>query len=177
MAAFKFIRQISTGKPIDKYGDGSAIREFTYVDDIVSGVVSAIDRPKGFLCVNLGGGATHTLNELIATVEKHVGREAVFNQMPDQKGDVPLTSADQGVAKAELGFVPTIGLDEGIRRTVEWYREYSAAPAEANGASSCCKGSNGHGPGHALQRPDSAGRWHPGFGTVAIFFLVALAAS
>jgi UDP-glucuronate 4-epimerase len=167
MAAFKFIKQISAGNPIDKYGDGRAIREFTYVDDIVSGVLNAIDRPKGFLCVNLGGGATHTLNELIATVEKHVGRKAVLNQMPDQKGDVPLTSADQAVAKAELGFVPTISLDEGIRRTVEWYREYSASSVQGNGICS----------DQARKDVDTPRRWHPGFGTVAIFFLVALAAN
>jgi UDP-glucuronate 4-epimerase len=126
MAAFKFIQRVSAGQPIDKYGDGSAIREFTYVDDIVSGVVAAVDRPDGFFCVNLGGGSTHTLNELIGFVEKHVGKPAVLNQMPDQPGDVPLTSADQTVAREKLGFAPTVGLDEGIRRTVEWFKEYTA---------------------------------------------------
>ncbi|CAD7942536.1 unnamed protein product [Amoebophrya sp. A25] len=127
MAAFKFIDKIGKGQPIDKYGDGSAIREFTYVDDIVNGVVLAIDKVptanKGYRLMNLGGGTTHTLNEFIATIEKHVGKEAIINQMPDQPGDVPITSACQKHAFAEVGFKPDISLDEGIRRTVAWYKD------------------------------------------------------
>ena len=77
MAAFKFIDRISNDIAIDKFGDGSMIREFTYIDDIVDGVIAAIERPvdreKGrFSKVNLGGGATHSLNEFIETIEKHV---------------------------------------------------------------------------------------------------------
>lgn len=124
MAAFKFIDCIHHGKPIDKYGDGSAIREFTYIDDIVDGVIASIDRIHPWLIVNLGGGATHSLNELISTIEKHMKTNANINQLPDQPGDVPLTSACQKVAKRELGFSPKITLDEGIRRTVEWYQAY-----------------------------------------------------
>mmetsp|Transcript_45754 Transcript_45754/g.118371 ORF Transcript_45754/g.118371 Transcript_45754/m.118371 type:complete len:327 (+) Transcript_45754:68-1048(+) len=124
MAAFKFINCIHNDKPIDKYGDGSAIREFTYIDDIVKGVVASIDTVSPWLVVNLGGGATHTLNDLIATIEKHVGKKAVINQMPNQPGDVQITSADQAIAKEKLGFAPEVAFDEGIRRTVEWYFEY-----------------------------------------------------
>lgn len=127
MAAFKFINSIQHGKPIDKYGDGSAVREFTYIDDIVDGIIQAIDRVHPWLVVNLGGGSTHTLNDFISTIEKHMGVKAAINQMPDQPGDVPLTSADQTVAKRELEFSPKVGLDEGIRRTVEWYRGYVEA--------------------------------------------------
>lgn len=128
MAAFKFIDRIERGEPIDKYGDGSAVREFTYIDDIVAGVIAAIDRSgeNGYCIANLGGGATHTLNDLIATIEKHMGKKAVINQMPDQPGDVALTSADQQEAQRLLGFKPQITLDEGIRRTVEWYRDFQA---------------------------------------------------
>eukprot|EP00926_Amoebophrya_sp_RCC4398_P002038 GSA120T00002860001.1 len=122
MAAFKFIQKIDKGEPIDKFGDGSAIREFTYVNDIVNGVVLSIDtvpQGNGFRVMNLGGGTTHTLNDFIATIEKH---PAAINQLPDQPGDVAITSADQKHAFAEVGFQPEISLDEGIRRTVEWYR-------------------------------------------------------
>merc|ERR1719262_1979710 len=125
MAAFKFINKIHKGQAIDKYGDGSMIREFTYIDDIVDGVVKACDTVSPFEIVNLGGGSTHTLNELIETIEKHVGKKAVINPLPMQPGDVPLTSACQKVAKRVLGFSPKVGLDEGIRRTVEWYMTYA----------------------------------------------------
>lgn len=127
MAIFKFIDKIYNGRAIDKYGDGSMIREFTYIDDIVDGVVKAVDTISPFEIVNLGGGSTHTLNELIETIEKHVGKKATINQLPMQPGDVPLTSADQTVAKRVLGFSPKIDFDEGIRRTVEWYMGYVGA--------------------------------------------------
>mmetsp|Transcript_70735 Transcript_70735/g.188653 ORF Transcript_70735/g.188653 Transcript_70735/m.188653 type:complete len:334 (+) Transcript_70735:98-1099(+) len=129
MAVYKFIDKIFRGEPIDRFGDGSAVREFTYVDDIVDGVLAAVDRPQDFAIVNLGGGATHTLAELISTVEKHCGRPAVINQMPQQAGDVDITSADQKEAQRILDFHPRISLDEGIRRTVEWYRQYKGIPA------------------------------------------------
>merc|ERR1712194_538022 len=115
MAAYKFIHKISKGDAIDKFGDGSMIREFTYIDDIIAGVLRAIDvQPTGgkVRLVNLGGGATHTLNNFISTIEKHVGKEAVINQMPVQPGDVEITSACQKLASAELGFKPEISLDE-----------------------------------------------------------------
>uniref|UniRef100_A0A0G4HR83 NAD(P)-binding domain-containing protein n=1 Tax=Chromera velia CCMP2878 TaxID=1169474 RepID=A0A0G4HR83_9ALVE len=131
MACFKFILAMDEGRKIDKYGDGSAVREFTFVSDIVDGVVAAIDKSgsNAWLVVNLGGGSTHTLNELIETIEKHVGKKAVINQMGDQPGDVPLTSADQTVASRELGFKPKVSLDEGVRRTVEWYEAFKKDPA------------------------------------------------
>jgi len=129
MAAFKFIDLISEDKTIDKYGDGSMVREFTYIDDIVDGVIGSIERlvsptkPR-FTKVNLGGGATHTLNEFIETIEKHIGKKAIINHMPNQPGDVKITSADQTVSKFELGFEPKVSLDEGIKRTVMWYNKY-----------------------------------------------------
>eukprot|EP00386_Alphamonas_edax_P012512 GDKI01039054.1.p1 GENE.GDKI01039054.1~~GDKI01039054.1.p1 ORF type:complete len:327 (-),score=95.13 GDKI01039054.1:37-1017(-) len=124
MAAYKFIERTFNRQPIDKYGDGSAVREFTYVSDIVSGVVSAIDTVSPFEIVNLGGGATHTLNEFIAAIEKHCGLPVIINQLPDQPGDVPVTSASQVNAQRVLKFNPHVTLDEGIRRTVEWYKSY-----------------------------------------------------
>lgn len=126
MAVFKFIDRLSKGQAIDKYGDGSMIREFTYIDDIVNGVIAAIDTVSPFEIVNLGGGSTHTLNELIATVEKHVGKQAILNVLPVQPGDVQCTSACQKNAKRVLKFQPSISLDEGIRRTVEWYNGWTS---------------------------------------------------
>lgn len=131
MAVFKFVDKISKGEAIDKFGDGSAIREFTYIDDIVDGVIASIDTISEFECVNLGGGSTHTLSELIATVEKHVGKKALINEKPVQPGDVPITSACQKKAKRVLKFEPKVSLDEGVKRTVEWYNGWVAAKAAA----------------------------------------------
>ena len=128
MAAFQFIDKITKGEAIDKFGDGSAIREFTFVDDIVHGIMLSIQHVpagNGFRIINLGGGAMHTLNEFIATIEKHIGKSAVINQKPNQPGDMFITSACLKLAKAELGFEPKISLDQGIRRTVEWYKNFS----------------------------------------------------
>jgi len=123
MAAFKFIKKIDGGDPIDKYGDGSAIREFTYIDDIVEGVVRSMKTPNGFRIVNLGGGSTYTLNQFIEMIESRVGKKAIINQLPMQPGDVMITSADQKYAKEALGFQPQTSLEEGIRKTWEWYSQ------------------------------------------------------
>merc|ERR1711862_949407 len=93
MACFKFIKKISNGDAIDRFGDGSMVREFTYVDDIVDGVIAAVENPKGFQLVNLGGGSTYTLQQFIETIAKAVGKEPIINQKPMQMGDVELTSA------------------------------------------------------------------------------------
>lgn len=107
------------------------IREFTYIDDIVDGVLAAVDTVSPFEIVNLGGGSTHTLNELIETIEKHLGKKAQLNPLPMQPGDVQVTSADQTNAKRVLGFAPKVSLDEGIRRTVEWYQAWAQRQAQA----------------------------------------------
>ena len=124
MACLKFIDKIHNDVPIEKYGDGSAVREFTYIDDIIQGVLAAIDLPseRRYEVVNLGGGCTHTLNEFIKCVEKHVGKKAIIQQMPNQMGDVPLTSANQDFSNKFLGFEPKWSLDKGIEETVKWYR-------------------------------------------------------
>ncbi|KAF4675921.1 Apoptosis-inducing factor 3 [Perkinsus olseni] len=128
MACFKFIDAIDSGRPITKFGDGSMIREFTFISDIVEGVLAAIELPrrkeKGVIKVNLGGGSCHTLNEFIDTIETELGRKAVIQQMPVQPGDVFMTSADQGLAKKVLNFNPRVSLHEGIHATVGWYRRW-----------------------------------------------------
>lgn len=121
MAAYRFIKQIHEGTKINRFGDGYAVREFTYISDIVDGVVSAIEKPCGYRIVNLGGGSTFTVNEFIAVIEKVVGKRAIINEAESQPGDVDLTSADQTIAADFLGFRPKVSLEEGIRLTYDWF--------------------------------------------------------
>ena len=125
LAISKFTRLIEDGQPIDKYGDGNTARDYTYIDDIVEGVIGALNLRTSPLCeiINLGGSQTVTLNELIATIETAVGQPARINALPDQPGDVPLTSADVGKAARLLGFQPRTRVTEGIARYVEWFRQ------------------------------------------------------
>jgi UDP-glucuronate 4-epimerase len=122
LAIHKFTKLILEGKPIDQYGDGSTRRDYTYIDDIVQGVVACLSY-EGQLCdvFNLGESQTTTLNELIAVIEQTLGKKAVINRMPDQPGDVPLTYADIAKAKALLGYDPHTKIAEGIPKFVEWY--------------------------------------------------------
>ena len=121
MAPFKFIDRVSRGLELQQFGDGSSSRDYTYIDDIVDGVVRAIDRPYPYEVFNLGKGSGTSLRDFISIVEKHVGRKAVIKIMPDQPGDVPYTCADVSKAYELLGYRSTVPFDEGIRRTVDWY--------------------------------------------------------
>jgi UDP-glucuronate 4-epimerase len=122
MAPFKFIDRVSRGVEIQQFGDGSSSRDYTYIDDIVDGVVRAIDRPYPYQVFNLGKGSGTSLADFIALVQKHVGREAIIRIMPDQPGDVPYTCADVSKAEQMLGYKSTVSFEEGIRRTAEWYK-------------------------------------------------------
>lgn len=121
MAAFRFIKNIHQGVPIERYGDGKAVREFTYISDIIDGVVAAIHKPLGYAIINLGGGCTYTVNEFIGIIEEVTEKKAMINEKPSFPGDVDLTSADQVNAKKLLDFAPHISLKEGLRRTYEWF--------------------------------------------------------
>ena len=123
LAISKFTRAILENRPIDKYGDGSTCRDYTFIDDIVQGIFGALryEGPK-FDIFNLGGSQTVTLNELIGAVEAACGQKALVNQMPMQPGDVPRTVADVSKARRLLGFNPTVHIGEGTERFVEWYR-------------------------------------------------------
>jgi UDP-glucuronate 4-epimerase len=122
MAIQKFIQAIAAGKTITLYGDGSSRRDYTFIDDIVSGVVAAIERvqPRAFELINLGGTRTVSLKELVSTIEATVGRGAVIDWQPDQPGDVPVTFADITKARALLGYEPTTRIEAGVRRQWEW---------------------------------------------------------
>ena len=128
LAISKFTRLIHENKPIDKYGKGDTARDYTFISDIVDGILGALaytartDAPKCDI-FNLGGSQTVTLNELIASIEKAVGKKAQINEMPEQPGDVPLTSADVGKATKLLNFKPTTHIDTGIPKFVEWWME------------------------------------------------------
>ena len=128
LAISKFTRLIEEGKPIDKYGDGHTARDYTYISDIVDGIIGALEYRSGPICdiFNLGGSQTVTLNDLIATVEAAVGQKASINPMPEQPGDVPLTSADVSKAVQHLGFRPTTTIEQGVPQYVEWFRRMRA---------------------------------------------------
>lgn len=122
MAIQKFITAISEGKTITLYGDGTSRRDYTFIDDIVSGVVAAIERvqPAAYELINLGGTRTIGLKELVETIEKTVERRAVVDWQPDQPGDVPVTYANIDKARALLGYEPSTRIEEGVRRQWEW---------------------------------------------------------
>lgn len=131
MAPFKFVDLISRQQPIPVYGDGSSSRDYTYIDDIVSGVIASLDNPHPCEVYNLGNSYPITLNEFIGIIEESVGHSAIRNNLPDQPGDVPRTFADVSKAKRELGYSPKTSLREGMRKFVDWYRSYMETSHES----------------------------------------------
>jgi len=123
MAPFKFIDRVSRGVEIQQFGDGSSSRDYTYIDDIVDGIVRALDRPHKYEVFNLGKGSGTSLKEFIDLVQQHTKQDAIIKVMPDQPGDVPYTCADVSKAYSMLGYKSKVSFDDGIRRTVEWYNE------------------------------------------------------
>ena len=127
MAPFKFIDRVSHGQELQQFGDGSSSRDYTYISDIVDGVVRSIDRPYSYEVFNLGKGSGTSLKQFINIVQKHVGKKAVIKIMPDQPGDVPYTCASVEKARVLLGYESKVSFDEGIRRTVEWFKNRTRA--------------------------------------------------
>jgi len=138
MAAYRFIQKIHEGTPIERYGDGNAVREFTYISDIIDGIMAAVRKPLGYAIVNLGGGSTYTVNEFIAIIEGVTGKKATIHQKPAFPGDVDLTSADQAQAQNLLDFVPKTPLRDGLQLTYEWYLSTQASPASLQPRNSNC---------------------------------------
>ena len=126
MALFKFTKGILAGEPIPVFNAGKMVRDFTYVDDIVEGVVRVIDRPSGYRIFNIGNHRRVELMDYIRAIEKALGREAKLEMLPMQPGDVRATEADTSALEAATGFRPATPVEEGVRRFVEWYREYYA---------------------------------------------------
>lgn len=127
MAPYKFIERIYHEQPIQQYGDGSTSRDYTYISDIVDGVVRAIDRPLGYQIFNLGNGRPRLLKDFISLVEKCVGKKAIIEQLPEQPGDVQHTCADISKAADLLGYAPKVPFEVGIQLTAQWYLEAVSA--------------------------------------------------
>ncbi len=127
LAIAKFVNKINRGEPIQRFGDGSTSRDYTYVSDIVEGIVSSLElKELDFEILNLGGSDPVTLNQLIATIERALKTEARIEPLPEQPGDLPRTFADIRRAKELLGYAPRTSLSEGIRRYVEWQIEHGS---------------------------------------------------
>lgn len=124
LAISKFTERILAGEQIEQYGDGSTARDYTYVEDIVSGIISAINyRDSSFEIFNLGGSATTTLAELIGLIEAACEKKAQIKVVEEQPGDVPRTFADVSKAHKLLGYAPHTPIAEGVKKYVAWFRE------------------------------------------------------
>ena len=143
MALFKFTHAILHGLPIDVYGDGKMERDFTFIDDIVDGVVAALDRPPGvdaawdpsapsgqssgvapWRIFNLGAGRREPLMRYIRVLEEKLGKTAILNMLPVQPGEMVRTEADLSLTETALGYRPRVSIDEGVGRFVDWYRKH-----------------------------------------------------
>jgi len=124
MAYFKWAHAITQGKPIDVYNNGNMKRDFTFVDDIVAGTLAAIDNPHTYEIYNLGNHQSEELGTMISLIEEGLGKKAQKNLLPMQAGDFLENFADIDKAKRDLGFLPKTRLDEGIKKFVDWYKEY-----------------------------------------------------
>jgi UDP-glucuronate 4-epimerase len=130
MAYYGFTRKILAGEPIEVFGDGEMTRDFTYIDDVVDGVIGVLDRPPepgGSRVLNIGGAQPRGLETFIDILEQALGAKAVRALKPMQPGDVSATFADTSRLTALTGYAPTIGLEEGLPRFVAWYRRYHGA--------------------------------------------------
>ncbi len=121
MAIHKFTRMIAEGREIEMYGDGTSRRDYTYVADIIEGIHNAIHHCQGYHIYNLGESQTTQLKELIALIEKTLGKKAVIKQCPMQPGDVNTTFADISQAKHDIGYTPSVPVETGIPQFVEWF--------------------------------------------------------
>lgn len=123
-AYFKFTKAILEGKEIDIYNYGKMKRDFTYIDDIVDGVISALKKTYPYLIANLGNSRMVDLKYFIKCVENELGKKAKKRYLPMQMGDIPESHANIDVAKKKLDFSPKIKVKEGLRRFIAWYRDY-----------------------------------------------------
>lgn len=132
MAYFKFVKAIEAGEPIEVYNHGDMQRDFTYIDDVIEGVVRVIQRPPShssdpaapYKLYNIGNNQPVTLSRFIEVIETALGKPAQKQFLPMQPGDVPITYADVDDLMRDVGFRPSTPIEEGIARFVEWYRAY-----------------------------------------------------
>jgi UDP-glucuronate 4-epimerase len=127
LAIHRFTDLIEKGQPLPFFGDGSSRRDYTYIDDIVQGVLGALhwveagSAPR-YDVFNLGESHTSSLDDLVRLLENALGKKATLKRLPDQPGDVPITFADVSKARQLLGYAPKVGMEEGLARFVDWYR-------------------------------------------------------
>ncbi len=123
LAINKFVRLIEAGEPIDMYGDGSTMRDYTYIDDIVDGIRKTLDyNGSGFEIFNLGGGSPVTLRDMISTIEKALDKKAIINMLPMQPGDVDKTVSDITKAQKMLEYSPKVDFKSGIFNFIQWMK-------------------------------------------------------
>jgi len=122
MAIAKFTHLLDKGRAVPLFGDGGSRRDYTFIDDIVDGVLAALDLAPRFEIFNLGGSQTTALADLVAWLAAELGVEPRIERLPEQPGDVPITYADVSKAKSMLGYEPRVPIREGLRRYVDWYR-------------------------------------------------------
>ncbi|UCE07391.1 MAG: GDP-mannose 4,6-dehydratase [bacterium] len=123
MAIHKFTKLIAMDQKIPIYGDGNAKRDFTYITDIINGVVISIERCDGYNIYNLGESRVVPLMELIGLIEKYIGKKAKIKWLPPQTGDVVITYADITKARKELGYQPQVDIEDGIQAFIKWFKE------------------------------------------------------
>jgi len=123
MAIHKFTDLLAKGQAVSMYGDGESRRDYTYIDDIIDGVVASMDKAPPFEILNLGGAETTSLSDLIHWIAEELEVEPIIERLPDQPGDVPITYADVTKAARVLGYSPKVPIREGLRRFVAWYRQ------------------------------------------------------
>jgi UDP-glucuronate 4-epimerase len=126
LAIRKFAERIMAGQSIPVFGDGSTARDYTYITDIVEGVIACTQREFGFEIFNLGESQTVKLSRLIELLEQALGKKAIIERQPLQPGDVPLTCADVSKARARLGYRPSVGIEQGIPLFIDWVRRNKA---------------------------------------------------
>jgi UDP-glucuronate 4-epimerase len=129
MAAFIFTKAIIEGKPIQLFNNGAMQRDFTFVEDVVAGILRVLDTPPNGEAVphrvyNLGNHQSEQLGRFVNILEEAIGKKAIIEHAPMQPGDVPATYADIEASRKDFGFEPTVGIDVGLPRFVQWYRSY-----------------------------------------------------
>ena len=123
LAIRKFAERMIGGEKVPVFGDGSSLRDFTFVEDLVDGLVKALDRDLGFAILNFGGGRKVSVLDVVKTLEKYLDRPADIEWLPAQAGDVKRTWADTTAARDALDYAPEVPFDEGVRRFVDWLRD------------------------------------------------------
>jgi len=123
LAIHKFARRIEAGEPIELFGDGSSARDYTYITDIVDGIMACVRETFGYEIFNLGGSNPVKLSRLVELLEAALGKKARVERKPDQPGDVPRTWADLAKASQRLGYAPKVSIEEGIPLFVKWFRD------------------------------------------------------